>query len=91
MAGYESDDQSGITPKNLKPVRRFIPGRLHTRDQHGHESGFSEPETFETAPAQLNGNWIGSGYGVVRTTFQLDQPLDQVDRARAYINIDLYD
>ncbi|MBC5786704.1 family 78 glycoside hydrolase catalytic domain [Clostridium facile] len=80
----ESDDQSGITPKNLKPETVYT-WQVNIRDQHGHESGFSEPETFETAPEQLNGNWIGSGYGVVRKTFQLDQPLDQVDRARAYM------
>lgn len=80
----ESPDQTGVCPQNLKPETVYF-WQVNIRDEQNNESGMSEVKSFETAPAQLDGQWIGGGAQIVKTSFTLDQDLNQVDRARAYV------
>ncbi len=80
----ESDQQVGIRPEGLKPETIYN-YQVNIKDQYGNESGFSEIKTFETAPETIQGEWISSPR-LLRKTFELDQPLENVDRARSYLS-----
>lgn len=80
----ESAEQTGIQPENLQPETVYT-WQVNVKDQDGKETGFSEEKTFETAPANLEGRWIGNGANIVRKSFTLNQSLSSVARARAYV------
>jgi len=80
----ESDIQIGITPEGLKPETIYT-YTVNIKDQNGIESGESEAATFETAPAHVEGAWLTSSR-LLRKSFELDQPLENVDRARCYLS-----
>ncbi len=78
-----SSSQTGIRAQNLKPETIYY-WSVNVRDQFGNESGFSDEASFETAPEKVKGAWIGLG-DLLRLEFTLDQPLENVARARSYI------
>ncbi len=80
----ESRAQVGILVPNLLPETIYT-ARVQVRDQEGRESPFSEELVFETAPDELESEWLKSSR-LLRTTFQLDQPLSNVKRARCYMS-----
>ena len=80
----ESDIQIGITPEGLKPETIYN-YTVNVKDQNGQESGPSETATFETAPAHVEGAWLTSSR-LLRKAFTLDQPLENVERARCYMS-----
>jgi len=80
----ESSAQVGILVPDLKPETVYT-ARVQVRDQAGKESPFSEDFVFETAPDELESEWLGSNR-LLRTTFTLDQPLANVKRARCYMS-----
>ncbi|MCI8497054.1 MAG: hypothetical protein HFE85_02225, partial [Clostridiales bacterium] len=79
----QSGDQSGIRAENLDPETVYY-WSVNVKDQYGQESGFSEEASFETAPAKTSGAWIGTA-NLLRKVFTLDQPVENIDRARSYI------
>ncbi|WP_270739386.1 family 78 glycoside hydrolase catalytic domain [Massilioclostridium coli] len=83
-----SDQQTGIRPQGLKPETVYT-YQVNIKDQSGTESGWSDPKTIETAPAKVDGQWIASD-SLLRKTFELDQPLENIDRARSYIGSTSY-
>ena len=80
----ENSAQVGILVPDLKPETVYT-ARVQVRDQAGKESPFSEDFVFETAPDELESEWLGSNR-LLRTTFTLDQPLSNVKRARCYMS-----
>jgi len=79
----ESAAQSGIKAQNLKPETIYY-WTVNVKDQYGNESGFAPEASFETVPETIGGAWIGTGK-LLRKEFVLDQPLENVDRARSYL------
>ena len=84
----ESDEQTGIAVPGLAPETVYT-WKVNVKDQNGVESGFSEEKTFETAPDQVEGNWIASK-SLLRKTFTLDQGIENIERARSYIGSTSY-
>ena len=80
----ESNAQVGIVVPNLAPETIYT-ARVQVRDQTGKESAFSEGLVFETAPAELESEWLNSNR-IARKIFTLDQPLENVKRARCYMS-----
>lgn len=80
----ESNAQVGIVAQNLKPETIYT-AKVQIRDEKGLESTFSEGLVIETAPAELEGEWLTSKR-LVRETFTLEQPLANVERARCYMS-----
>ncbi len=80
----ESNAQVGILVPGLAPEAVYS-ARVQVRDEQGRESPFSEKFVFETAPEALIGDWLSSNR-LLRTTFTLDQPLTNVERARCYMS-----
>ena len=80
----ESNAQVGIVVPNLAPETIYT-ARVQVRDQAGKESAFSEELVFETAPAELESEWLNSNR-IARKIFTLDQPLENVKRARCYMS-----
>ena len=80
----QSRRQTGIVPKNLKPEAIYI-AKVTIRDENGCETGYGEPLSFETAPEKLNGLWL-SANRLVRRVFNLDQPRENVKKARCYLS-----
>lgn len=83
-----SDQQTGIVPQGLAPETVYT-WKVRVRDQRGNESAFSAPGAFETAPAEVEGEWIASK-SLLRKTFTLDQDIANIDRARSYIGSTSY-
>ncbi|MBE6589649.1 MAG: hypothetical protein E7643_05665 [Ruminococcaceae bacterium] len=77
-----SSSQTGIPVENLAPETVYY-WSVNVRDQHGNESGFSDEASFETAPEAVEGEWIGLA-ALLRCEFTLEQPLENVARARSY-------
>ena len=80
----ESGAQVGILVPDLQPETVYT-ARVRVKDENGKESPFSEDFVFETAPDELESEWLGSNR-LLRTTFTLDQPLSNVKRARCYMS-----
>ncbi len=80
----ESNAQVGILVPELKPETVYT-ARARVKDQAGKESPFSEACVFETAPDELESEWLASSR-LLRTAFTLDQPLANVERARCYMS-----
>jgi len=80
----ESDKQTGIEIQGLKPETIYI-CTVAVKDQNGKQSESCKPLTFETAPENVEGEWLGSAK-LLRKTFTLDQPLSNVARARCYMS-----
>lgn len=78
-----SSAQTGIPVGNLAPETVYY-WSVNVKDQYGNESGFSKEASFETAPAEALGEWIGLA-ALLRTEFTLEQPLENIARARSYI------
>lgn len=78
----ESGVQTGIRVPGLKPETVYE-YRVNIKDQHGTESGFSEPAWLETAPARVEGQWLSSPR-LLRKEFTLAQSRDNIERARCY-------
>lgn len=83
----ESGVQTGIAPQNLK-AETIYTYTVAIKDMSGQEY-VSEAATFETAPAEVEGAWITSSR-LLRKSFTLDQPLENVDRARCYLSSTAY-
>lgn len=79
-----SDVQTGIKAQNLQPETVYY-AKVNVKDENGIESGFGSEMSFETAPHNVNGNWIGIGSKILRKTFTLSQSKLNIERARAYI------
>ena len=56
----ESAAQSGIQAQNLQPETIYY-WTVNVKDQYGNESGFAPEASFETVPAEIEGQWIGEG------------------------------
>ena len=80
----ESNAQVGIVAQDLKPETIYT-AKVQIKDDKNQESAFSEGLVFETAPAELEGEWLTSKR-LVRETFTLEQPLANVERARCYMS-----
>ena len=78
----ESSAQTGIKAGRLLPETIYR-ARVNIRTSEGTELGFGEALTFETAPSELEGEWLTTGR-LLRSVFTLEQPLANVDRARCY-------
>lgn len=83
----ESDIQIGVTPTDLKAetIYNYV---VTIKDTNGNEY-VSNTATFETAPAKVEGAWLTSSR-LLRKSFILDQPLENVDRARCYLSSTAY-
>ena len=79
----KSRQQVGIVAEDLEPESIYT-ARVQIRDKQGAESDFSDALVFETAPSTLDGIWLASK-GLIRRTFTLEQPLENVARARCYL------
>ena len=79
-----SDSQTGIRLENLAPETVYN-YTVNIKDQDGRESGESAAASFETAPEHIDGTWLTSSR-LLRCAFELDQPLENVDRARCYMS-----
>lgn len=77
-----SSAQTGVLAQHLQGETVYY-WSVNVRDQYGNESGFSAEASFETAPEKVGGIWIGGD--LLRLEFTLDQPLENVVRARSYI------
>ena len=80
----ESSVQIGICPEGLKPETIYTCA-VSIKDQNGKEYTSATPATLETAPAELESEWLASK-GLLRETFTLEQPLANVERARCYMS-----
>lgn len=80
----ESDEQTGIKVPNLQPETVYF-YKVNVKNQKGKESGFSTEESFETAPKNVDGSWIGGSEKILRKKFTLNQSAANVERARAYV------
>ena len=83
----ESGVQTGITPQGLKAetVYRYA---VEIKDTSGSVYA-SEAATLETAPTRVEGAWLTSSR-LLRKSFMLDQPLENVERARCYLSSTAY-
>jgi len=80
----KSNEQTGIKVQNLITEEVYF-YKVKVKDQNGDESEFSAEESFETAPLDISGSWIGGSEKLLRKKFVLDQNITNIDRARAYI------
>ena len=80
----ESSVQIGICTEGLKPETIYTCA-VSIKDQNGKEYTSATPATLETAPAELESEWLASK-GLLRETFTLEQPLANVERARCYMS-----
>lgn len=83
----ESGIQTGIAPTNLEPETIYS-YTVAIKDTNGNEY-VSDAANFETAPAKVEGSWLTSSR-LLRRSFTLDQPLENVDRARCYLSSTAY-
>ena len=83
----ESDVQTGIAPESLKPETVYH-YTVAIKDTNGAEY-VSDAATLETAPEKVEGSWLTSSR-LLRRSFTLDQPLENVERARCYMSSTAY-